>query len=203
MEIEALTRKLHELKEKQKQIETAWRKTGNREFLEFMVELLPRALQAERCSIFINNPEDNNVWIQCGTGLQEKQITVPKDSSIVGKVIASGEIIIENNLANQVGAHDTVAFKTGFTAKSTICVPVVGKKSQQVSGAIQVLNKLNSESAFSQTDVDVVIKLAHHLQVNIENICQRQEMANIAEEIGKKVALIEAKLQSLTRSTPS
>ncbi len=197
MEIEALTQKLHELKEKQQQIETAWRKTGNREFLQFMIELLPKALQAERCSIFINNPEDNNVWIQCGTGLQEKQISVPKDSSIVGKVIATGETIIENNLANQVGAHDTVAFKTGFTAKSTICIPVLGAKTQQVAGAIQVLNKLNIDSAFTQEDVEIVTKLAHHLQVNIENIYQRQEMANIATEIGKKVELLEAKLQEL------
>jgi len=197
MEIEALTQKLHELKEKQQQIETAWRKTGNREFLEFMIELLPKALQAERCSIFINNPEDNNVWIQCGTGLQEKQISVPKDSSIVGKVIATGEAIIENNLANQVGAHDTVAFKTGFTAKSTICIPVPGVKTQQIAGAIQVLNKLNINSAFTQEDVEIVTKLAHHLQVNIENIYQRQEMANIATEIGKKVELLEAKLREL------
>lgn len=197
MNIPALTKKLHELKEKQLQIETAWRKTGNREFLEFMVELLPRALNAERCSIFINNPDNNNVWIQCGTGLQEKQISVPKDSSVVGKVIASGEIIMENNLANQVGAHDTVAFKTGFTAKSTICVPVMGAKTKQVAGAIQVLNKLNTQSDFSEDDIEIVKKLAHHLQVNIENIYQRQEMANIAEEIGKKVSLIESKLKSL------
>ncbi len=200
MDIAALTRKLHELKEKQKQIETAWRKTGNREFLEFMIELLPKALQAERCSIFINNPENNNVWIQCGTGLKEKQISVPKDSSVVGRVIASGEIIIENNLSNQVGAHDTVAFKTGFTAKSTICVPVPGVKTKQIAGAIQVLNKLNAASSFSQDDVEIVKKLAHHLQVNIENIYQRQEMANIADEIGKKADLIETKLRSLGHS---
>lgn len=197
MEIEALTQKLHELKDKQQQIETAWHKTGNREYLEFMIELLPKALQAERCSIFINNPEDNNVWIQCGTGLQEKQVSVPKDSSIVGKVIATGETIIENNLANRVGAHDTVAFKTGFTAKSTICIPVLGAKTQQVAGAIQVLNKLNVDSSFTQEDVEIVTKLAHHLQVNIENIYQRQEMANIATEIGKKVELLEAQLQEL------
>ncbi|MBL1259782.1 MAG: GAF domain-containing protein [Thiotrichaceae bacterium] len=197
MKIQVLTQKLHELKEKQQRIEAAWRKTGNREFLEFMVELLPKALDAERCSIFINNPDDNNVWIQCGTGLQEKQISVPKDSSVVGKVIASGKIIMENNLANQIGAHDTIAFKTGFTAKSTICVPVLGAKTRQIAGAIQVLNKLNAESAFTQDDIAIVKKLAHHIQVNIENIYQRQEMANIAEEIGKKVSLIEAKLKSL------
>ena len=168
MKIQVLTQKLHELKEKQQRIEAAWRKTGNREFLEFMVELLPKALDAERCSIFINNPDDNNVWIQCGTGLQEKQISVPKDSSVVGKVIASGKIIMENNLANQIGAHDTIAFKTGFTAKSTICVPVLGAKTRQIAGAIQVLNKLNAESAFTQDDIAIVKKLAHHIQVNIE-----------------------------------
>lgn len=197
MNIAALTKKLHELKEKQQQIERAWRKIGNREFLEFMIELLPKALHAERCSIFINNPEDNNVWIQCGTGLEEKQITVPKDSSIVGKVIASGQAIIDNDLANQIGAHDTVAFKTGFTSKSTICVPVFGPKSQQVAGAIQVLNKLNTASAFLDEDTKIVEKLARHLQVNIENIYQRQEMANIAKEIGTKVTLIENKLREL------
>ncbi len=197
MDIAALTKKLHELKEKQQQVERAWRKTGNREFLEFMIELLPKALQAERCSIFINNPENNDVWIQCGTGMEERQITVPKNSSIVGKVIATGKAIIDNDLTNQMGAHDTVAFKTGFTSKSTICVPVLGPKSQQVAGAIQVLNKLNLESTFLDEDVAIVEKLAHHLQVNIENIYQRQEMANIAVEIGKKVTLIENKLREL------
>ncbi len=194
MEIAELILKLDKLKTKQSDINDTWQKTGNRAFLAFMTELLPMALQAERCSIFISNPEDKNVWLQCGTAVKEKQITVPEENSIVGKVIASGQRIIDNDLKNRIGIHDVVALKTGFTAGNTLCVPVFDTNTHVTAGAIQLLNKQPPGSQFSDDDVALVEKLAHHMHINIGNIYFGQEMADITLKLGKKIELLEDRL---------
>jgi len=194
MNIAALIIKLDKLKTEQLEISDAWKKTGNRAFLEYMTELLPMALQAERCSIFISNPDDNSVWIHCGTELKEKQIMVPSKESVVGEVIASGKKIIDNALHKRIGVHDIIALKTGFTAHNTLCVPVLDPKSHITAGAIQLLNKCPAGSDFSEEDALLVEKLAHHMHINISNIFLSQEMANITLEIGKEIEQLEENL---------
>ena len=61
MEIKALENKLIEFKQKQSQIDQAWRNTGNRRLIEFFVEIIPKALSVDRCSIFVLDPKDDQL----------------------------------------------------------------------------------------------------------------------------------------------
>lgn len=194
MEIAKLIVQLDELRDRQAQTDAEWQKTGNREFLEFMTELLPMAIPAERCSIFISNPDDGSVWIQCGTDIREKQIMVPTENSIVGEVIASGRRLIDNHLEKRIGIHDLIALKTGFTARSALCVPVYGHNTRRVAGAIELLNRVPEPGEFTVEDALLVEKLARHMHINVENLFLNQEMANTTIEIGKKIAKIEDQL---------
>ena len=184
--------KLDQLRKKQQLMEKAWQETGNRELLQFFVDIMPSTLNAERCSIFILDPINEKVWLQCGTGLTEKQLQVPTANSIVGQVIESGNFVMEHDLEEQAGAHDVVAVKTGFVTRSALCVPVNGVTSKKVVGAIQMLNKVRGE--FSDDDRRILDRLAYHLQMNIENIYLRQELATMATEMDKKIKKLEAKL---------
>ena len=198
MEENALYSKLDELKKKQAVIEQAWKKrSGNQELLHFFVEIMPKALNAERCSIFILDPVNDNVWLQCGTGLPEKSVTVPKSGSLVGRVIASGEIIFEEDMQGTVGPHDLVAMQTGFVAHNAICVPVHGVTTKRITGAIQVLNKKN-ERKFNDNDKATLEKLAFLLQMNIENIFLRQELARISTQLKQQIETLENRLQKDT-----
>ncbi len=194
MEIAKLIIKLSQLKTEQARLDERWQKTGNRAFLEFMIELLPMALAAERCSIFISNPDNDSVWIQCGTGIKEKQITVPGKDSIVGEVIASGKKVIDNNLKKRIGIHDLIALKTGYTAHNVLCVPVLDRQQRVVAGAIQLLNKCSAKEGFTEKDCLLVEKLAHHMHTNIGNLFLSQELAHVTLEIGEKIELIEDNL---------
>jgi len=194
MNIASLVVKLDNLKTEQLQVNDLWGKTGNRAFLEFMTELLPMALQAERCSMFISNPDDNSVWIQCGTEVKERQIMVPGKDSIVGEVIANNKKIIDNALHKRIGVHDIIAIKTGFTARNTLCVPVFDPQTHVTTGAIQLLNKYPAGNEFTEEDAMMIEKLARHMQINISNIFLCQEMANITLEIGKEIERLEDKL---------
>lgn len=191
MDKAVLEQKLEQLRKKQQLMEKAWREAGNRQLIQFFVDIMPKALDAERCSIFILDPVDEKAWLQCGTGLTEKQLQVPTENSIVGQVIESGQYVMEDDLEDQVGAHDVVAVKTGFVTRSAVCVPVNGVTSKKVVGAIQVLNKRRGN--FTDDDREILERLAFHLEMNIENIFLRQELAKISVEMGKKIKALEAK----------
>ncbi|MCF6257205.1 MAG: GAF domain-containing protein [Gammaproteobacteria bacterium] len=187
-----MEKKLEQLRRKQQLMEKAWREAGNRQLLQFFVDIMPKALDAERCSIFILDPVDEKAWLQCGTGLNEKQLQVPTKNSIVGRVMSSGEFVIEYDLEDQVGAHDIVAVKTGFVTRNALCVPVHGVTTKKVVGAIQMLNK--GHGNFNDADRDILERLAFQLEMNIENIFLRQELAKISVEMGRKIKKLEARL---------
>ncbi len=193
MERTALIHKLNELKKKQKMIEKAWQRAGNRELLQFFVEIMPKVVDAERCSIFIHDPSEDNLWVQCGTGVEERQISVPQAGSVIGRAIESGEPVFEKNMHMQMGPHDTVALKTGYVTYNTLCVPVFGVTTNKVTGAIQAVNKRRADE-FNEADLAVLQKLAFHIQMHIENIYLRQELSKISVEMSKKVAQLEQQL---------
>jgi len=187
-----LEKKLEQLRNKQQLMEKAWREAGNRKLLQFFVDIMPKTLGAERCSIFILDPVDEKAWLACGTGLSEKQLQVPTQNSIVGQVLETGKYVQEDDLEDQVGAHDVVAAKTGFITRNALCVPVNGVTSKRVVGAIQILNKIRGD--FTEEDRQILERLAFHLEMNIENIYLRQELAKISVEMDQKIKKLEAKL---------
>lgn len=196
MDRTALEQRLTELKSKQSMIDKAWKKTGNRELLQFFVEIIPKTINAERVSIFIHDPVDSHIWVHCGTNVEERQINVPESGSVVGRTIAGGKPIFENNMQQQMGAHDNVAIKTGYVTYNTLCVPVRGVTTDKITGAIQAVNKIGMNE-FTEGDLVILEKLAFHIQMHIENIYLRQEMAKISSQMSEAITQLERKLKKL------
>jgi len=188
-----LENKLEELKKKQAVIEKTWQKAGNRPLLQFFVEIIPKVLNCERLSIFIHDPVDANLWIQCGTGVQERQFDVPQKGSVVGRAIETGEPVFEKDMHTQMGPHDTVALKTGFVTYNALSVPVKGLTTDKITGAIQAVNK-KAASEFNEQDLEVLNKLAFNIQMHLENMFLRQEMAKISTQMSRQIYLLEKKL---------
>jgi signal transduction protein with GAF and PtsI domain len=197
----ALEQRLIEFRGKQQKLEQAWRKTGNKPLLEFFVEIIPRALNAERCSIFVLDPKADNIWLQCGTGLKERQVAVPRSDSLVGQVISAGAAQIETEMDQRVGAHELVDVQTGFVTRNAICVPVHGVTVDGVTGAVEVLNKRGLNAKFTDEDRVVLEKLARLIQVNLDSIYTNQQMLSLLGELMKTIKLLEAKVKSLEKAT--
>ena len=185
-----IDQQLEALRAKQKEVDQAWQKTGNRGLLQFFVEIIPRLVEAERCSIFILDPVQDSVWVHCGTGVAERQIEVPKKTSAVGEVIATGQWLTRTGLNEKLGVHDQVAKATDFRTYDMLCVPIRNAAGDQVTGAIQVLNK---KWGLGYTDEDRLLleKFAFHLQQNIENIFLRQEWGKFSLVLNKKIKELE------------
>ena len=198
MTTSSLIQRLEDLKAKQKKIDAAWRKTGDKPLLEFFVEIIPKTLNCERCSIFVLDPESDNIWVQCGTGLKERQVAVPRGESLVGQVISSGEAQLESDMENRAGSHEWVDMQTGYMTRSALCVPVRGAAPGQINGAIQVLNKRGMTS-FSDEDQKILERLAFHIQMNIENIYLHQQLAKLLGDTRKTIAALEKRIAQLEK----
>ena len=150
--------------------------------LAFYVKIMPQLLDAERCSIFIHDPTTDEVWLKCGTGVPEGKIQVPKDDSIVGEVIKTGQPQIVTDLEEKSGIHKRVDEETGFVTRDILCIPIKTLDGENVAGAVQILNKKNG-NAFNDNDKKMLEEMAHFLQLTIESIYINQEAAGVLKNV--------------------
>ncbi|MBI3935698.1 MAG: GAF domain-containing protein [Betaproteobacteria bacterium] len=151
-------------------------------FLDFYIRLIPRMLDAERCSVFIHDPENRKVWLKTGTGVTERGIEVSLNGSIVGDVIASGKPVIAMDLVSRDGAHRAIDTTTGFITREVICVPIRSKDQTKVTGAIEALNK-KSGGKFNQEDQAFLGEVGEHIQSVVESIFLGQEALGMSKKL--------------------
>ena len=150
--------------------------------LDFYVRIIPRMLNAERCSVFIHDPENSRVWLRMGTGVTERGIEVSLNDSIVGNVIASGKAVIADDLQDRSGPHQKIDADTGFVTREVICVPVRSKDRQKITGAIEVLNK-KSSGGFNAEDQAFLEEAGEHLQSIVDSIFLSQEAVGMSKKL--------------------
>ncbi|MBM2830720.1 MAG: hypothetical protein HW411_1510 [Gammaproteobacteria bacterium] len=169
------------LKQKRKYLDVDWGKEKH-PLLNFYVKIMPVVLNAERCSIFIHDPDKSITWLKAGTGLVERDIEVTGEyESVVGKVIATGEHKIVTGLGrDKNGIHKQLADKTGFVTRDILCIPLKSLDGNKVTGAVQLLNKKDG-TAFNDADVKLVEEVAHYLELTIENIYFNQEISGVLD----------------------
>ena len=181
------------LQEASERLEKHWNEEGENPLLAFYVKIMANVLDAERCSIFISDPESGRVWLKCGTGVTERSIQVTSEGSIVGMVVASGEPMIMHDLEDREGPHKAIDAMTGFTTRNTICIPIRTLGGKRITGAVQVLNK-KAGARFTEQDRLVLEEAAHYLEVAIEGIYFNQEVSSVLTKMVKvtRASLISA-----------
>lgn len=178
-------------------VETYYDESAEKDYLDFFTRVINRLVDGERSSIFISDPKNETVWLEVGTGIERKQITVPREGSMVGGVIACAKAEINNAMDAQEGAHKKVDSSTGFSTRNAICVPVKSLDGKRVTGAIQVLNKKNGES-FNEHDQKWLEDIAQNLQFNIEHIYLQQETLSIVDKVFKAISQLWTILVAVT-----
>ena len=150
--------------------------------LAFYTRVMSQAVGAERCSIFIHDPDKDRIWLKSGTGVGEAEIVVPKEGSIVGRAIASGRTVHIVNLESTDGAHKAVDQQTGFVTRTILSVPIKSANRDEVTGAFQLLNKKDGRE-FSAEDIALAEEIAEHLQGEIDRIFISQQIVNASERV--------------------
>ena len=84
-----IRKRLAELRRRLKQTANAWTVEDYEVLLDFYVRILPKIMNAERCTIYIVEMGTDIIWSIVGTGIRRKQIQPPRKGSIAGEAISS------------------------------------------------------------------------------------------------------------------
>ncbi len=122
-----------------------------------------KLLNADRCSIFIVDKEDDILWTKLSDGIG--RIVIALDAGIVGDTYQMQKPQVVNRPYEDSRFAQNIDKKSGYTTKNIITVPIFDSK-RDVIGVIQLLNKSRSE--FDDKDLDSLTFFANYVSGSLE-----------------------------------
>ncbi len=152
---------------------------------EMLLQIAQKAsevMDADRCSLFLHDPNTDELWSTVALGMGEQVIRMPSGVGIAGHCFQSGEIINLKDAYTDPRFNKEVDAQTGYRTRSLLCVPLYNRAGLQ-SGVIQLLNK--KEGFFAKEDETFLKTFGNHASVFIE-IAQLQKARIDALEQSRK-----------------
>jgi GAF domain-containing protein len=120
-------------------------------------------VNADRCSIFIVDIEDQILWTKHSDGIG--RIVISLESGIVGDTYLKKEPQVVNNPYEDSRFLPKIDKKSGYTTKNMITIPIFNSK-RDVMGVIQLLNK--SRGDFEAQDLETLTFFANYVSGSLE-----------------------------------
>ena len=136
-----------------------------------------RVLEADRCSLFILDPQRGELWRRVAQGVKG-EIRVPLGQGVVGAVAQTGQPI------NLLDAYEDSRFqrdwdtKNDYRTKSVLCVPMRDTRGE-VTGVLQALNAI--DGTFDAEDEELLLALGGQAAQAIENVMLHEEISRLFE----------------------
>jgi len=171
------------------ELKQRWDSLKNRDLFNLLMVTLPRALGAERCSVFILDPNRSEIWLEAGTGVVQRQICVASESSMVGRAIMHAKPVRADNLESKPGAHVQIGGQLKYEVRSALTVPVIDAKTGRAVGALQVLNKTGA-AGFNELDEELLKEIAFNVEPSILQLYDSQQILREAELMDREIAIL-------------
>ena len=118
--------------------------------LNSLVEMTTAELDAERGSLFLNDPDTNELYSRVAQGNPRREIRLLNSSGIAGSVFTTGESLIVHDAYSDPRFNPSVDEQTEFVTRSILCVPIKTVKGQ-IIGVAETLNKRKGK--FTRSDL--------------------------------------------------
>jgi len=123
------------------------------EVLRALVEMTTSELNAERGSLFLNDPDTNELYSRVAQGNIQREIRILNTSGVAGYVYTAGEALIIHDPYSDDRFNRSVDEQTGFTTRNILCVPIKTVKGE-IIGVAQTLNKRAGQ--FTKSDLQLL-----------------------------------------------
>jgi len=127
-------------------------------FLKSMLEEISRILNAQRASIFLINPQTNELEAVAALGIEKEFLKFDYRKGIAGSVFTTGVPLNIDAKTDKVRFSHEMDKKTGYETKSILCNPITNRE-DKVIGVIEILNKRNQDR-FTEEDEKTMKVLA-------------------------------------------
>jgi HD-GYP domain-containing protein (c-di-GMP phosphodiesterase class II) len=138
-----------------------------------------RALDADRCSVFVYDRETKELWSQVAGGIElAEEIRFPAHAGLAGYVFKTGELLNIANAYEDPRFNQDVDRQTQYRTHNILCGPIRNRRGE-VIGVFQVLNK--RQGSFSKADEDLLSAIAATAGVSIDNAMLAQDQKKAFE----------------------
>ncbi|MDD3435773.1 MAG: GAF domain-containing protein [Candidatus Gastranaerophilales bacterium] len=134
--------------------------------LKVIAEETKSAIQADRCSVFLYDRRNNELWSKVALGMDSSEIRFPADKGLAGHVVKTGETINIKDAYLDNRFNKEIDLQTGYKTKTILCMPIKNLN-QDIIGAFQVLNKING--TFTEEDEDLLVAIGSSAGIALEN----------------------------------
>lgn len=151
--------------------------------LEAMADYAKKLVHADRCSIFLYEPKEDELWTTVAHGTDT--IRIPADTGIAGYAALSKEIQIVVDAYNDFRFNPEIDQHTGYTTKSILTVPLLNHN-DEVIGVFQALNK--EDGLFSMDDAEMLLLISNYASKSIENALLYTQLTHTQTQIILKLS---------------
>jgi adenylate cyclase len=143
------------------------------EVLEALVQATARELQAERGSLFLNDPQTGELYSRVAQGSRWREIRLLNNSGIAGHVFTTGENVIVHDAYADERFNRSNDEQTGYVTRSIVCVPVRTGRGE-IIGVSQVINRLKGR--FTKADLELLLAMTNHSALALQSVQSIEHM---------------------------
>jgi signal transduction histidine kinase len=190
---------------------------------EMLVKISEKAcevMEADRCSIFLHDPNADELWSTVAMGMAGQVIRIPSSIGFVGYCFQTGETVNLEDAYTDERFNREVDLKSGYRTRSVLCMPLYTREGLRL-GIIQLLNKregvfTKEDETFLQTfgnNASVFIEMAQLQKARIDALEQsRKELEQVSKvksraldhlshELRTPLSVIQGNVRILKRKT--
>jgi PAS domain S-box-containing protein len=155
------------------------------DLLDYISGEMKRLLNVEVAHVLLLDDERKEIFFQgaayddSATQERIKEIRIPFDKSIAGRVIKSGEPIIVPDTSKEPDFYRGVDKRLGYHTKNLLTVPL--RSYDRIIGALSARNK--KEGAFEESDIELLNMLAGTVALSVENARFSEEIKEAYREV--------------------
>jgi adenylate cyclase len=123
-------------------------------------------LDAERSTLFVYDPNRDELWSKVAEGTEQKDIRIPASAGIAGVAFASGEVLNIPDAYADPRFNPEIDRVSGFHTRNLLNMPVIDRTGERL-GVVQVLNKRGGR--FTHVDIHRLKAFAADIAVALEN----------------------------------
>ncbi len=161
--------------------------------LVYIAEQGRKALNADRCSIFLLDEDAGEIWSKVMLG-ESDIIRFPRGAGVAGKTIEGGRPILIQDAYNDPLFNPEIDKNTGYRTRNILCVPMDNLDGRTI-GCLQALNKADGD--FNPGDESFSLAFAAQAAVAIESAMLYQEKAKVIRDLSHTQVRLKQKLEQM------
>ena len=120
----------------------------------------------ERCSVFLFDPKNNQLWSRVSTDLRSNEIRFSADQGIAGWVFQNREPLQVDDAYTDPRFYREVDRLTHSKTRNILCLPLINRHRDCI-GTLQIINKISG--GFNNNDLELLTSVCDYISIALEN----------------------------------